>query len=167
MSEKKTNEQMFYEALMNRDPNLLDYAERMVNNFSFHAAATTSEFGKYGIVDDVLNLIAAVWIEYYGEGYGQYRFDGRNELAVKCCNDICDHESFKKYFNDLKYRNLDDYMYAEGFVESSLRMHRTLMQAFTKFLFAWIKFEADEDNPLYVITQNIFEDDHWWNLPMI
>ena len=119
------------------DGYLTDAAERLVNNFGFDARSMAQTI----LSDEWLLIerfwaIAYEWIRFYGRELPPDRHDDRNALAI-----------------------------AKNFVKRSQTMHRTLMQTFTKLIFAFIDCSWGAIKDEIVIC--FHNDPDWWVLPLI
>lgn len=128
---------------------LADEAERMVNVISFDQKKAAEEAERGLLERTLMNTLMITWVKTFSDP--SYTPDGRNEQAVSMIRDIAEMEAFKDlanfFFGGIEYDENDPSHYEVGmyFAERGKRMHKTLMQSFTGFLFSWIKEHAKGD----------------------
>ena len=125
-------------------------AESMVNCFGLSSEEIAEKLTEEG-KENTVNL-ASAWVKFWSE-QPEYAFDGRNEVAGRLCKEIANSEPFKELVPTLDQVKLK--FFRMGCEEEGRRMHKTLMQSFSGFLF-------------YILNEKLqVKDGKWYNLPLI
>ena len=148
------------------DRYFLDAVERLINNFGFDAKAMAERILQEDwLIIKHFWIIAYEWIRFYGRELPPERCDDRNRMAIEKCRVIASLDCFDALYDLWTREEVDALASAKNFVKQSFTMHRTLMQTFTKLIFAFIDSSwGSMKDAVYIAFE---QDPDWWRLPLI
>lgn len=144
------------------------HCENLVNPFGFDPRPVVEELMKDAYLRCLFLHIALEWIHFHTDSL--VYMDDRNRIAIRLIGEFSQTEDFPKiyemYFSEDDRENASFAGVARYFLFLASRMHRTLMQSFTGFLFCFFaNYPSFFDNSNREMEEKYGEK--WWSLPLI